>query len=179
MFIHLGWHDPQGPGSCRSSPNPTSQTVGKDINRKVCGFFPLICNKAVLPPRLMLTYCSEAWKGVFISLLSQKDLWTGRAEFSWSRRPNSLEKMPVIAPSAVAYRAWSLNTVGCEHTSVHWITEAWTSISDEIDGETSSHIPCWREDTTESCWVWWRHKLCCGLGSTHCPTDSWCLSALD
>ena len=49
MFLHLGWHDPQGPGICRSSPSPTSQTVGKDINRKACGFFPLICNKALLP----------------------------------------------------------------------------------------------------------------------------------
>lgn len=66
MFLHLEWHDPQGPGSCRSSPNPTSQTVGKDINRKACGFFHLICNKALLPARLLLTYCSEAWKGGFI-----------------------------------------------------------------------------------------------------------------
>lgn len=66
MFLHLEWHDPQGPGSCRSSPNPTSQTVGKDINRKACGFFHLIYNKALLPARLLLTYCSEAWKGGFI-----------------------------------------------------------------------------------------------------------------
>ena len=29
---------------------------------------------SILPARLLLTYCSEAWKGVFISLLSQKDL---------------------------------------------------------------------------------------------------------
>ena len=132
---------------------------------------------SILPARLLLTYCSEAWKGVFISLLSQKDLWAGRAEFSWSRRPTSLDKMPVLAPSA--YRAWSSNTVGCGHTSVHWIIEAWISISDETDGEPSSCIPRWREDTAESCCIWWLHRLCSGLGSARCPTDSWCLSALD
>lgn len=55
-------------------PLPPLKTVGKDINRKACSLFPLICINIFLPARLTLIYYSETWKGVFISPLSQKDL---------------------------------------------------------------------------------------------------------
>ena len=55
-------------------PLPPLKTVGKDIHRKACSLFPLICIKIFLPARLTLIYYSEAWKGVFISPLSLKDL---------------------------------------------------------------------------------------------------------
>lgn len=86
---------------------------------------------------------------------------------SWSRRPTSLDSMPVFVPSALIYRMGSLNTLGCVRIGVHRSLD----LDFKLDRwRTKLSCTCWREDIARIMSDLTGFVVC--LGTAHCPTDS-------